>query len=153
MSTEPKLIASTQGCSIVAATIEPRKTWLKVDRDGVVTEFDEAELERQAKTGDAVAVAVHALVNYLRQGGQSIPEAKREHASGINPSDLLISTFTAPRQGGSTTADKVRGVRVTHLPTGIYSQCTKHRHAYQNRDEALREVKALVKAYYGTEQK
>lgn len=130
------------------------KTWLKV-ADGVVTEFDEAEMERQADAGCQIAVCTRALLAYVRQGGQPVPDAKCEHAPDIDLNDLLVSTFTAPSDidGGSKFSDRDRGVMVTHLPTGIYARCTKHRYAYENRDEALQEVKALVKAHYEAERK
>jgi len=36
------------------------------------------------------------------------------------------------------------GVKITHVPTGLYTICEEHRSQHKNRDEALRQLEALL---------
>jgi protein subunit release factor A len=56
----------------------------------------------------------------------------------LNAVDLQI-TISPSQPSSGMIADRVeQGVRVVHIPTGKWSECTLYRHQYQNKREALR---------------
>jgi peptide chain release factor 2 len=62
----------------------------------------------------------------------------------IRPADLLIETFRASSAGGQHVQKNETAVRITHLATGIVASCQNERSQTQNRETALRILRARL---------